>query len=168
MAYGNWGAFVYKNGERQTEWEDNTPYRENELIAGYWQAFGRKEDGERISPHHAVLGKDRVRVCGHKAYFMLYLDGKEVEDTDQYLVSGYDTDEDTNEKLYDADKALYQGEVEGYKFRAQMFDGNMIDLELIEPDGTCWQSRCGYAFGAGWPDNSEGNRYHNAMPWTDK
>src|SRR2546421_5055013 len=159
MAYGNWGAFVYKNGERQPEWEDNTPYRETDLIAGYWQAFGRKEDGGIISPHHAVLGKDRVRVCAHKAYFMLYLDGKEIEDTDQYLVD--------TEGEFD-DDALHQGEIEGYKFRAQEFSGNMIDLELIEPDGAIWQSRCGYAFGSGWPSNSEGNRYYNAMPWKER
>jgi len=163
MAYGNWGAFVYKNGERQTEWEDNTPYREDELIAGYWQAFGRKEEGEIIRPHHAVLGKDRVRVCAHKAYFRLYLDGKEIEGTDQYLV---DTDEADTDENFDVD-ALHQGEIEGYKFRVQEFDGNMIDLELIEPDGTVWQARCGYAFGAGWPEDSEGNRYYNAMSWKE-
>ena len=99
-----------------------------------------------------------MRACAHKAYFMLYLDGKEIEDTDQYLVD--------IEESFDVD-ALHQGEIEGYKFRAQEFSGNMIDLELIEPDGTVWQSRCGYAFGSGWPDNSEGNRCYNAMPWTN-
>jgi hypothetical protein len=26
MAYGNWGAFVYKNGERQETHEDNLKY----------------------------------------------------------------------------------------------------------------------------------------------
>jgi hypothetical protein len=159
MAYGNWGAFVYKNGERQPNWEDNTPYRETNLTAGYWQAFGRQEGPEQISPHHAVLGKNRVRVCGHKNCFILYLDGKEIEDTDQYIVDTYEN--------FDVD-ALHQGEIEGYKFRAKEFSGNMIDLELIEPDGTCWQSRCGYAFGAGWPDTSEGNLLHNAMPWVDE
>ena len=57
MAYGNWGAFVYKNGERQPNWEDNTPYRETDLIAGYWQAFGRKEDGERNQPTSCRIGQ---------------------------------------------------------------------------------------------------------------
>lgn len=39
MAYGNWGAFVYRNGERQTDREDQTPYSE-QLTPASSPAFG--------------------------------------------------------------------------------------------------------------------------------
>lgn len=141
MAYGNWGAFVFQDGKHQPQWEDNTPYKETELQAGYWQAF--RNDSE-THPHHAILGKDRMRVCAYKNYLVLFLDGKQI-DTSTYLPT-----ED-----YNAWESLYQGEIEGYKFRAQMFNGNMIDLELVEPDGTHWVARCGYCYGSGHMDDSD-------------
>ncbi|MET0601833.1 MAG: hypothetical protein ABW167_07575 [Baekduia sp.] len=110
MAYGNWGAFVFREGERMPAWEDNTPFRESEALAGYWQAFarGRSENvpdmlkeailteprspfshdssGFEINPHHAVLGDKALRLCGYKSYPRLYNGGAQI-DMDEYVVA---------------------------------------------------------------------------------
>ena len=158
-AYGNWGAWVFRNGERIPEWEDNTPYHETELIAGYWQAFGRNET---VSPHHAVLGQQRMRLCGYKHEPTLFLDGKEV-DMKQYVKEGLWEHEEwehngTTHPAYwslDGDEGFIDGDIEGYHFTARTFNGNMIDLRLVEPDGTAWTSRCGYGYGAGCMDDED-------------
>ena len=76
MAYGNWGAFVYRNDERQESHEDNTPYKETEFTAGYWQAFLIGKDGIRC--HHAVCGDMDLRLCGYKCYPVLFNKGEEI------------------------------------------------------------------------------------------
>lgn len=152
MAYGNWGAFVYRNGERMHEWEDQTPYEEHRLTPGYHQAFGVVHEAgqpvesitidrgrDRISVHHAVLGQQRVRLCGYKNYPIMFLDRERVE-LDPYLVGGEPFD-----------NAEYKGEIEGCEFTAEQ-DGNMLSLYLKEPDGTVWTSTCGYEHGAGHQD----------------
>ena len=139
MAYGNWGAFVYKNDERMHNWEDQTPYKENELEAGYHQAFGRN-DG--INPHHAVLGEGKVRLCGYKTTPVLFVDGKEI-DLEEYATSY----EDAEKEWADG----WEGEVEGFKFKADQCD-NKLELELTTPDGNKWRSTCGYCMGAGHED----------------
>lgn len=151
MAYGNWGAFVYKNEVRQKNREDNTPYQEDELEAGYWQAFsGVDENGNRtltgakLHCVHASLGSGKVRLCAYKNYPELYLEGKEVEIKDN-----------TDEYSEDDDEIHAKGEIEGYKFTIRRYDGNMIDLELIDPDGTKWTCTAGLCYGAGYTDEDE-------------
>lgn len=146
MAYGNWGAFVYKNGERQKQREDNAPFYEEELTPGYYQAFGgNDEKGNRLSTGknlycvHASLGNGRLRLCGYKNSPMLFIDGKEV-DIDSYK-KGLEI-----EGRWDNS---YEGEIDGYSFKVNQYDGNMVDLVLIEPDGTKWTSTCGYEYGSG-------------------
>lgn len=141
MAYGNWGAFVYRNGERATQWEDATPYREAELQPGYHQAFLRAAG---LNPHHAVLGKDSVRLCGYKHLPALFVDGK------KWDIESFVTE---SRKGYgdSVEPCAYGGTVEGCEFRATLRD-NFVDLYLKEPDGTVWTSTCGYEYGAGWMD----------------
>lgn len=147
MAYGNWGAWVFRNGELMEQWSDQTPYRESELAAGYLQAFGRREG---LNPHHAVLGEKRVRLCGYKSSPSLFLDGEAV-DLKPFVTNVYDTWTAQDGTVYeDADE--WAGEIEGYRFGATFNQENMIDLWLIEPDGTRWTSRCGYEYGAGHDD----------------
>lgn len=151
MAYGNWGAFVYRNGERMREWEDQTPYQEQRLVPGYHQAFGLLPDAQTgevakrtesdLRTHHAVLGQQRVRLCGYKCYAVLFIDGKRVEDLTPYELPG-DPD------AYSKD---INGEFEGYEFRAE-HEANFVALYLREPDGTVWTSRCGYEYGSGHMD----------------
>jgi hypothetical protein len=141
MAYGNWGAYVYKNGERQPSREDNTPYKEDQNEPGYHQAFGRSET--KLGPHHASLGSGPFRLCGYKSYPVIFWEGESI-DTTQYQ-------KDPNE--YWPDCGGLEGELNGYKFKATPGDDpERVELELIEPDGTKWNGTSGYAMGRGWDD----------------
>jgi hypothetical protein len=140
MAYGNWGAFVYKNGERMRNHEDATPYKEQEFESGYSQVF---MSSKGCNPHHAVLGEKDVRLTGYKHIPMLFVKGERVDIEKYKQVTDGDND-------YGDSK--YYGEIDGYKFEAEQYDGNMVKLKLIEPDGTIWESTCGYGYGAGHMD----------------
>lgn len=141
MAYGNWGAFVYKNGERQNNREDNTPYLEDELQAGYWQAFGRGED-KKIDVHHASLGNGPFRLCAYKSAPYLFWEGNLISDL-PYRKG------DPNQDWYESEGI--EGELNGYKFKAiRLTDPEAVELFLFEPDGTVWTGKSGYAMGAGW------------------
>lgn len=161
MAYGNWGAEVYRNGERMEAWEDQTPYKEQDYEPGYAQSFGiaklsealaavktgnaipesAKLNRERERVHHAVLGEKEVRLCGHKSYALLYLRGDSIDLTPYEQGDG----------VYESD---ISGEIEGeggtYRFRAASIEEpEAIALALLEPDGTLWRSHCGYMIGSG-------------------
>lgn len=146
MAYGNWGATVYKNGERQENREDNTPYLEDKLEAGYWQAFGgRNEDGTRCATNsklgcvHASLGSGEFRLCGYKSYPIIYWQEEKV-DFKPFLKGVTEW----------RSGAEIEGELNGYKFKAKsMSDPESIHLELIEPDGTIWTGVSGFGIGSG-------------------
>lgn len=167
MAYGNWGAWVFKNGEHMSNWEDQTPYREEDTSGSYLQAFGAQvvgtdEEGRPVverdpslNPHHAVLGGKEMRLCGYKSSPALYYRLEEV-DLATYLV------EEAPEGTWDA-WAVYQGEIAGYRFRAEQ-ESNFVELLLIEPDGTRWTSRCGYEYGAGHHDEP---RDRASIEWAD-
>lgn len=136
MAYGNWGAFVYKNGVRQTNREDNTPYKEDKLKAGYCQAFLRDLAG--TSPVHASLGQGEVRLCGYKSYPQLFFNGREIS----LIPEGKHWGEDGIE--------IIQGEIKGYKYEAEFkTEPNRVILKLTEPDGTIWTGVSGFELGAG-------------------
>lgn len=137
MAYGNWGAFVYKDGQRMQGWEDQTPYKEEILAPGYHQVFGLVEG---LNPHHAVLGSSRVRLCGYKSYPVLFLDGKEVT-LDEFKIGESDSEE-----------CEWSGKIADHVFTAREYNGNMLDLYLKEPGGSVWNATCGYEYGAGHMD----------------
>ena len=143
MAYGNWGAIVKRNGERVRTHEDATPYAEETTEPGYWQAFGRAFD-EKLNPHHAVLGGQRLRLCGYKCYPRLFVDGQERD-----LAGWLDVDHGS-----EMGERVFDGEIDGYRFHAEESE-NFVDLELTEPDGTKWEARCGYCYGAGFEDGED-------------
>lgn len=162
MAYGNWGAWVFRNGEHQPTHEDQTPYHEETMAPGYHQAFGIHQTADAgfgspvlsrdamVDPHHAVLGGADMRLCGYKNWARLYHQGAEVELTPFKI--GADTTE------WGTEQDVYEGEIDGYRFRADQHNGNMIDLLLVEPDGTRWTARCGYGYGAGIDDGEPRDR----------
>jgi hypothetical protein len=129
MAYGNWGAFVYRNGERHKDGEDACPIpkKEGEL---FFETF------------HAVLGDGDVILCGYKHYPSLY-----AKDADGCHVQV---------DIGDADEfGFLSGEYEGHKYWTYEYDGNMLNLTLTEPDGTKWTATCGYCYGAGHMDGDD-------------
>lgn len=161
MAYSNWGAFVYKDGQRRTNREDVGVFDEDEaeLPSGArifaniakarekYGAAGEKQPAHEHS-HHAVLGDGPVRLAGYKYHVDLWHlaeDGTVTNlDLDQFEVkrSEYGTVE------------TLKGEYEGCRFTAELDEdsGNLIDLTLTEADGAEWTSRCGYLYGAGHMD----------------
>lgn len=176
MAYGNWGAFVFRNGERMRAWEDNTPFLETSREAGYHQAFGianltaamtAQATGETIpadalldrandlGPHHASLGGSNVRLCGYKAAPRLYVNGERV-DLAPFVTETYDSWTGADGVTHH-DGSEWEGAIEGHRFRAEFdtYTLNTVDLLLVEPDGTVWRAACGYCIGAGWQEDAE-------------
>ena len=143
MAYGNWGALVFKDGERMKNWEDQTPYREKEQEGGYYQVFGKCRDLGQLDPHHAVLGDMGMRLCGYKSEPCLFHKGEAVS-LEPFCKR--------HPGQSPCDDAEWEGEMDGYRFSARQYDGNMVDLELTQPDGSVWKSTCGYGYGAGHMD----------------
>lgn len=162
MAYGNWGAFAYKNGERYEDGEDTIPYRESDGISGFpLVLFAR--DGNQMA-HHAILGNGPIRWCAHKSSPILYINGEML--ADQELRKRYATNLlNEDNYLWETEETVYQGEIDGYQFRAKPFGGNMIDLELREPNGTIYTARSGYCYGSGFDQGSEGNKEYGPIPW---
>lgn len=155
MAYSNWGAFVHKDGERRTDRENVAVFNDDEkdapsdarIFANILKNRAKYPDGNppwHEGSQHAVLGDGPVRLVGYMSHPSLYelTDDGEVIDVDlkPYRTRGDDEDYGENTE--------YKGEYKGYWFAAHEFDGNMLDLELTEPDGATWASRCGYRFGA--------------------
>lgn len=132
MAYGNWGAFVRKDGARSRAHEDAEAFPGTDIGMG--------------GTLHAVLGDGRVRLGGWKHHPVLVVDGAEV-DLSPYAVPPQD---DRDRLDGDGD---YEGSVHGFLFTAAMYEGRMVDLGLAEPDGTVWTATCGFEYGAGWMDD---------------
>ena len=144
MAYSNWGAFVYCNGERRKDKEDVYAFDVDEMEKQ------RQNDQHIDTGSHAVLGDKEIRLCAYKTYPRLWRlrDGRvEKIDIESFLI-GKELSEDDVEVF-----ANYEGEVDGFKFTANRYEeGRMIDLTLTEPDGTGWKSTCGMSYGAGFMD----------------
>ena len=150
MAYGNYGAMVFKNKERMRQWEDQTPYKEEEIEAGYQQAFGRQET--KLSPHHAVLGEGPVRLCGYKTMPILMKDGKVVDLIPYAKKCGLTISkfQDDGEEYIDDDYYDLEGEIDGYNFEIKADDH--LHLKLVCPNGDVWIGEVGYCWGSGWED----------------
>lgn len=169
MAYGNWGAWVFRDGEHMPAHEDQTPFREAEYEAGYAQAFGvaRLSEGlaavregrpvpdsakldraAELGPQHAVLGSADLRLCGYKSYPRLYVaeaDGAGAWPMDDFATEWADWDDGCEFGR------AWRGELRGHRLAAQVEGDaeNRIWLELVEPGGVHWTSLCGYCYGAG-------------------
>lgn len=157
VAYSNWGAFVHEGGVRREDREDVAVFNDDEatcpsggrIYANILKNMERYPDGNPpwyAHSHHAVLGDGPIRLCGYKCRPELWraLDDENAEDIDlaPYLVSGDRSDPDCEE-------LVYEGDVDGCHFYVREYDGNMVELLLIEADGSRWHSICGYVYGAG-------------------
>lgn len=157
MAYSNWGAFVHKDGERRTDREDVAVFGDDEkdlpsgvrIFANIMANRQKFPDGQ-VPPHehshHAVLGDGPVRLTGYKNSPRLW----HVEDDGSVAQVDLTPFRTTDGDPWD--DHTYEGEYAGAHFRANQYDGNMIDLELVEADGAKWTSTCGYCYGAGFED----------------
>ena len=169
MAYSDYGAFVYKNGDRRTDKEDAPMFASSE------EAFGMDinqipsgmrifqnilhtrtesesrldtltEDQKRnlyIRDHvtHGVMGDGPIRVRCYKQGLPTIWKLKD----DGYLEEIEYPHEDPDE--YDVINFGY----EGYKFK--FTNGSPYRAVMIEPDGTTWICFYDYEFGAGFEES---------------
>lgn len=164
MAYSNWGAFVHKNGERQRDKEDVPVFGDPDVEQApsgsriFVNLQKAHEAGVEQKPHerchHAVLGKDRVRLCAYKAYPVIFI-ARDEGAVEQIGISKFRLDADKSEDAWDWYESLgIGGEVDGFRFQAWPGrEPDRVHLELIEPDGTAWSGVSGYCMGAGWDDD---------------
>jgi len=154
MAYSNWGAFVYRNGERRPDKEDVGVFDTDEadlpsgarIFANIMKRRAQENTAPWTASHHAVLGDGPVRVCGYKHEPSLWV----WRDDHGEQVALPQPDDTTDQ--WDLEDQGGTVEVDGQSWRwwFNQYNGNMIDLQLIEPDGTTWTATCGYCYGAGW------------------
>lgn len=151
MAYSDYGAFVYKNGERRRDKEDAPTFATDEEAFGMpideigsgmriWQSLiHNKETGKDIRIHHGIMGDGDIRVACHKCGLPTIWEA---------------TEEGFNEVVYidEAEDPYDYGTVEfeykGYKF---MFEsGEPYLATMIEPNGDKWVCKYDYQYGAGF------------------
>lgn len=140
MAYSDYRALVFRNGKRQPEKEDTSPYNHTEPYYDDFQhtlAFDLSRDSS-FDMYHAVLGDQRMRLCGYKSRTHLFFDGRRV-DLKEYIV---------NDEARSSDiKKHYMGEIEGYEFQAILYEDDyewILSLFLKESNGTYWYTTCTY------------------------
>lgn len=146
MAYSNWGAWVYRNDEHDPGGED--------------ASITPKPAGEpNYGVYHAVLGSGQVRLCGYKCYPQIVVNGETLDSRAFRHARDIDDDEDWS------DYRAWSGEVDEHLFAVEPVgdNDNMIDMLLIEPDGTRWTARCGFDYGAGFDYEDPRNRVGKSL-----
>lgn len=139
MAYGNWGATVYKDGKHFPSREDAVMYEEEDLIKRKRGLFKENKKGNGM--YHASLGNDSFRMVGYKCHPSLFFKGESVD------MTKFVKEEDEY-----GSATVVEGEYEGYIFTSHLNGdyGNKISMYLKEPNGTVWTAECGYGIGKGY------------------
>lgn len=163
MAYSDYGAFVYRNGERRTDKEDAPIFATDEETFGMdgteipsgakifvalckKMADMKKDAGPLCNMiSHGVMGDGDIRVscykCGRPDIYEATEDGIR---TVEYCP------ENTN--YFEYDRITFQ--YKGYSF---VFDSGdrVYYASMTEPDGTEWECEYGYEYGAGFEDEDD-------------
>ena len=168
MAYSDYGAFVYLNGERRTDKEDVGVYDTDEasLPSGlrvYANLIKLNCGGKWFEQsHHGVLGDGNVRVgCYKQGWPEVYVweDGKD-EPTlytfdDLSRKFGWDDYVEYGGKRYAADEYDKEFDFLGwhFRFRGDDFDNTpKYHASMTNLDGETWECDYDYMFGAGFDD----------------
>ena len=129
MAFGDYGAEVYQNGQRRPDKEDSLLFESNQPVNGFFNYY------------HGVMGDGNIRVGCYKQglpHIFELQNGKQVEIEYQlYLTSDIDP--------YEYDDIFF--EYKGYKFH--FMSGKPYVAYMTEPDGngTTWECRYDYGYG---------------------
>ena len=159
MAYSDYGAFVYKNGERRRDKEDVALFKSDEETFGessenipsgarIWVFLAKHGGGLPWTDciHHGIMGDGDIRVMCHKTGFPRIYEriGEDINDIDYHpMPDNFDAPEGS---------PIYY-EYKGYKFIFKVGEPNIA--EMIEPDGTYWRCEYGYLYGAGFEGNKD-------------
>lgn len=153
MAYSDYGAFVWLNGNRRKDKEDVAAFATDEETFGTDSAnipsgarlwvnlIHQKNTNNDTSINHGVLGDGDIRV-------ICYKQGRPtiVEATENGFVDVPYCNEDTDPYDYDI-----HFEYKGYKF---YFSGTKpYYAQMTTPDGNVWESKYDYGYGAGFSIN---------------
>lgn len=167
MAYGDYGAFVYLNGERRTDKEDVGIYDADEAslpsgLRKYSNIIKLGGNGELFkSSYHGVLGDGNVRVgCYKQGWPDIYEweDGKDkpVGYTFDGLSRkfGWDDYEEYGNKRYAPDEYDKEFDFLGYHFRFHGNDNGDTPKywATMIGDGEIWDCEYDCEFGAGFDD----------------
>jgi len=101
--------------------------------------------------YHAVLGNGQVRLCAYKNNPVLWVWTEEEPKQINLIENDEWKKYWDNEYLEKSGEIIINGQKWNWYFNKKSF--NMIDLKLVEPDGTKWTATAGYQFGAGFEDS---------------
>ena len=142
MAYGDYGAFVYRNGDRRPDKEDANIY-----------------DGWEQSSH-GVLGDGAIRVACYKQGLPILFEILEGEiEPRRISIPGSDS-EDFNNYEY----SPFEFDYKGYHFHFESGECHGDErvspfvAGMTEPDGTVWRCEYDYGFGSGFPEDERNTR----------
>lgn len=154
MAYSDYGAFVYCNGERRTDKEDVAVFASDEETFGrdsseigsgmrIWASLLKaKQDGKELNwleyIHHGIMGDGAIRVVCHKQGLpQIYELSEQIK-----------FDNDFPEGLDYYEYAPIDFSYKGYEFHFE--SGHPYLATMKEPDGTFWRCEYDYEYGAGF------------------
>ena len=140
MAYSDYGAFVWCNGDRRKDKEDTTISG-----IGYDEFNWSAEHTDWIDYiHHGIMGDDDILVICHKAGLpSIY---EKTENGYEYI--GYKA-AGTSCFQYEAVRFSYKG----YEFYFKC--GKPYYAEMTTPDGDVWKCEYGFMYGAGHEENTD-------------
>ena len=161
MAYSDYGAFVYKNGERRRDKEDVALFKSDEETFGessenipsgarIWTFLFKLQHDRQLGKlpwidyiHHGIMGDGDIRVMCHKQGLPQIYERTE-EGIKEIKFAPDDTDH------YDYPPINF--EYKGYKFKfiSGYVFGFPYVAEMTEPDGTHWKCEYDYMYGAGF------------------
>lgn len=160
MAYSDYGAFVYCNGERRTDKEDVALFDTDEETFGtdssnissgarIWVSLLKAKKENKLlnwenSIHHGIMGDGNIRVMCHKCSIPnVYelLDTGELKKIEQ---------KDMENQIGEFDVVDFNCvfSYKGHKFN--FIAGEPCYAQMKEPDGTDWECYYGYEYGAGF------------------
>lgn len=168
MAYSDYGAFVYLNGERRTDKEDVGVYDTDEasLPSGlrvFANLIKLNCSGKWFQQsHHGVIGDGRVRVgCYKQGWPEVYVweDGRD-EPTlytfdDLSRKFWWDDYVEYGGKRYEPDEYDMEFDLLGWHFRFRGDDSDdtpKYHAIMMNHDGETWKCDYDYMFGAGFDD----------------
>ena len=155
MAYSDYGAFVWLNGERRKDKEDVAAFATDEETFGtssqnipsgarIWISLMRNQSKRTwlTSIHHGVMGDGNIRVICHKQ-------GRPdiYEATDDGFKSVDYCDDSVDFFDYEPIKFEYKG----YTFYFE--SGKPYFARMTTPDGDIWECKYDYWYGAGFDDD---------------
>lgn len=162
MAYSDYGAFVYKNGERRYDKENVALFATDEETFGtdstnvpsgtrIWISLMKaKEYGEKENAwvtqhiHHGILGDGNIRVMCHKQGL------PEIFELTENGIEEIKYHDDTVD-YFDYDPFGF--DYKGYHFTfTSGYNSGHYFVTMDEPDGTTWECEYDYGYGAGFEE----------------